>query len=376
MSRRVALIGNQADSLLNFRSELIQEWINRGHAVFTFAPDWDDHTRSAVQKLGAKAVDYPLNRTGMNLLEDWRNMRQLSQQLKGLRIDCSLAYFIKPVIFGTLAARRAGVKTRFAMIEGAGYVFADTPDAQTLKRRFLRRGVITLYRHALQYADRVFFLNQEDQVLFVHHRMSTPAKSLVIGPIGVNLQYFTQQPLTAGPPTFVMVARLIAAKGVAEFAQAAGEIKKQTPNARFILLGERDNTPESLPAETLRTWTAQYGLEWPGKVTDVRPWLAQASVCVLPSYYREGVPRSLQEAAACGRAIITTTVPGCKDTVIPGQTGLLIPPRDVPALVGAMRQLIQSPALCHQMGQNARVFAQTHFDATKINHTLSETMGL
>ena len=373
-ARRIALIGNQAASLLNFRRELIAAWLARDAEVFALAPDWCDKTRAQLRQWGATPVDYALKRTGMNPVQDLAHTLRLARLLKKLRIDICFTYFIKPVIYGTLAARLAGVPQRFAMIEGAGYVFNDA--ASSLKHHILRKIVTSLYTLSLKHTQKTFFLNSEDQTLFIQTGMLSANQAVQLGPIGVDLNYFCPSPLPPGPPCFLMAARLIAAKGVKEFMEAAAEVHKHRPDARFILLGATDANPGALSETLIRTWTQNYRVDWPGAVSDVRPYLAQASVCVLPSYYKEGVPRSLQEAAACARPVITTDTPGCRDTIIPGKTGLLVPPKNSQALAHAMLKILENPNELAKMGQNARQLAQNRFNAHTTCARLCDEMGL
>ncbi len=368
--RRIALISSQAFSIANFRGPLIRAWGDAGVAVFALAPDHDDASRRAVQALGATAVDYPLSRAGLNPLRDLASLFALMRILRRLGVDASFAYFIKPVIYGGLAARLAGIRRRFAMIEGAGYVFAD--DARSLRRRMLRSAVSRLYRAGLSGVERVLFLNRDDLELFVGAGMVDRRQALLTGAIGVDLDHFAPAPQPA-VPTFLLAARLLANKGVREYVAAARRLRG---SAHFILLGGTDANPASVSRAELEAWAAEGVVEWCDHLADVRPLIARASVFVLPSYYREGVPRSIQEAMAMGRAVITTDMPGCRDTVIDGENGILIPPRDVDALVAAMRRFIDDPALAARMGQASLRLAAERFDVRAANARVLAAMGL
>jgi len=177
------------------------------------------------------------------------------------------------------------------------------------------------------------------------------------------------------PITFTLAARLLREKGIVEFAQAAQRIKQHYPNTRFLLLGRLDTNPGALREHEVRQWAEAGILEWHGHVPDVRPYFAQTSVYVLPSY-REGVPRSTQEAMAMARPVITTDAPGCRETVIDGVNGFLVPPRDVDALVRAMERFILQPELIITMGQASRKLAEERFDVHKINQRILAVMGI
>lgn len=367
---RFVLISSQAFSLVNFRGALIAHLVAKENEVFAIAPDFDEQTRTAVLALGATPIDCSFNRTGMNPFSDGVSTLKLAFLLRRLKPDATLGYFIKPVIFGTLAAWLAGVPKRVAMIEGLGYVFTSSGEREPLRRRVLRSLVSILYRFALARAHSVIFLNGDDIREFVSAGVVQESKVVSLGGIGVDLDAWAWAAPVTQPVTFLLVARLLREKGIVEYAEAARIIKAHHPDVRFMLLGALDPNPGSLALAEVQAWVAQGLLEWPGHV-DVKPWLAQASVYVLPSY-REGVPRSTQEAMAMGRAVITTNAPGCRETVDDGVNGLLVPVRDVPALVAAMLRFIQNPELIASMGLESRRLAQERFDVVKVNaHLMS-----
>lgn len=370
--QRLALISSQAFSLANFRGTLISSLVARGVEVFALAPDYDDTTRAAVAALGAKPVDYPGTRTGLNPVRDLLDTVRLALLLRRLRVDVSLGYFIKPVTFGTIAAWLAGVPRRYAMIEGLGYVFIGADEQQRLGRRALRGLVKRLYRFALARARKVFFLNDDDIVEFTRAGLVKPEKAVKLGPIGVDLDRWLPGPPVLDPVTFVMTARLLREKGVIEYAGAARMVKARYPRTRFILLGGLDSNPGVIPRAEAEAWARQGILEWPGHIP-VEPWLAQASVYVLPSY-REGVPRSTQEAMAMARPVITTDVPGCRETVQDGKNGFLVPARDTEALAAAMLRFVERPELIAPMGQASRRIAEARFDAKRADAFIIETI--
>lgn len=361
--KRLALITSQAFSLANFRGTLIQTLTARGVEVLALAPDYDVETRAAVEAFGATPVDYPGTRTGMNPLRDVANTIRLARLLQRLRVDATLAYFIKPVIYGTIAAWLVRVPRRFAMIEGLGYVFIGSAERHGSARRALRWLVTKLYRFALARAEKVFFLNDDDIAEFVGSGLVDQSKAAKLGAIGVDLTAWQPQPPVLEPITFVMTARLLREKGVVEYADAARLVKAKHPQARFILLGALDSNPGVIAHEEVKRWVSDGLLEWPGHVP-VRPWLAQSSVYVLPSY-REGVPRGTQEAMAMARPVITTDVPGCRETVRDGVNGFLIPARDSQALAAAMMRFVEKPDLIVTMGQASRAMAEEKFDAKR-----------
>lgn len=365
MNDTVVLISHAVETLTNFRGPLIKAMVAAGYRVVAFAPDYTESSRQAIRALGAELVDYPLQRTGINPWQDMGSMLALRKALVSIRPDVVLAYTIKPVIWGTLAAWLARVPRRVVLIEGLGFVFTDSGDSVPLKRRLLRGVVSWLYRFALTRASRVLMLNPDDIRDFTTRGLVAPEKALNLGGIGVDLAEWPVTPLPDGPMTFCLAARLLREKGVYEYIEAARRIKARHPDTRFLLLGSTDKNPGSLQAEEVEQWVREGVVEWPGHVP-MRDWLARSSVFVLPSY-REGVPRSTQEAMAMGRPVITTDVPGCRETVIDGVNGIIVPPRDAVALAGAMEKLILDPGQLAGMGAASRRMAEEKFDVHHIN---------
>jgi glycosyltransferase involved in cell wall biosynthesis len=373
MGQVIAIIGNEGFSLLNFRGPLIEDLVARGHRVVALAPDMDTGTQAALKALGAEPRAIALKRTGLNPLADLAALTSLWRMLRRLKPDVTLGYAAKPVIYGTLAAWAARVPHRFAMVEGLGYVFIDRL-GDSVRKRMLRRIVEGLYRLALHRAERVFFLNDDDIADFTSMGLVEPKKVIKLGGIGVDLEQWRPVPPVVAPLTFTFVGRLLRDKGVHEFVAAARAIKRTSPETRFPLIGGLDTNPESVSREDAKAWVAEDLVEWPGHVP-AQPWLAQTSVFVLPSY-REGVPRSTQEAMAMGRPVITTDAPGCRDTVIDGRNGFLVPPRDADALAEAMRRFIATPELIASMGVQSRALAEERFDVRKVNAAIIEAMGV
>jgi len=372
----IALITSQAFSLVNFRGPLIRDLITAGLSVYALAPDYDEQLRQQIHDLGAIPVDYSLSRAGMNPLQDLHGLLSLWRTLRRIQPDITLAYFIKPVIYGTLAAWLARIPQRYAMIEGMGYLFIEQHDSQLSPRiKNLRRMVIGLYRLALARASHVFLLNPDDRNDLARWKILDPVRATVLGGIGVNLDEWLYSPLPNPPVTFLLAARLLREKGVLEYVAAARQVQQHHPEARFILLGNTDPNPGSITVEEVQGWVEEGLLEWPGHV-EVQPWLAQASVYVLPSFYREGVPRSTQEAMAMGRPVITTDAPGCRETVVDGLNGYLVPPRNSAALAEAMLRFIEEPELIERMGAESRRLAEERFDVRRVNQIMLEAMGI
>lgn len=255
------------------------------------------------------------------------------------------------------------------MVEGLGFVFTPATSALPLKRRLLKHLVLHLYRLGFSCAHRVIFLNPDDRAELSAAGVVTFSKTFLLGGIGVDLDKWPMSPPVLSPVTFLLVARLLREKGVEQYAAAARLVKQRYPEARFILLGGIDDNPGSISSNDVNAWVDEGILEWHGHVA-VQPWLKQTSVFVLPSYYREGVPASTQEAMAMGRAVITTDAPGCRETVVEGVNGFLVPARNELALAEKMCTFIAQPALIESMGRESRRLAVERFDVHKVNQRL------
>lgn len=367
---KIALIGTTAASVLGFRSDLIITLIKEGYQVFAFALDYNADSRAKVKMLGAEPVDYEFSRTGLNPLGDFFNTLKLSRQLKKIAPDIVFSYFSKPVIFGTLAALLARVKRRVGMLEGLGYAFTRQPNGITLKGVFLKRVQVFLYKISFPFLERVIFLNDDDRLDLVGKYNLKVSCVSVLGGIGIKLSNYPYAKPSKVDISFIFVGRLLAEKGVNEFVQAARLVREKFPSVKFIMLGGFDEgNPGGLTSDQINELTRQGLVDYHGHVDDVVGWIKNSSVFVLPSY-REGVPRSTQEAMAIGRAVITTDVPGCRDTVIDGVNGFLVPAWSPEALAEKMIYFINNPEEIETMGLQSRKLAVLKFDEQVVNARL------
>ncbi len=370
---KIAIISVYARSLVGFRGPLIRSLLISGIEVFALASDYDDVTRSAVSAIGAKPIDISMKRTGMNPFADMRDLWRLIYLLRQLKPDVVLGYYIKPAIFGTIAAWLAHVPRRIPMIEGLGFIFTDDGKSPSIKKIILRFFVSQLYRFALCRAHKVIFLNPDDISDFDRWGICPREKTFDLGGIGVDLHEWSFSPPRTARICFLFIGRLLAEKGIYDFISAARIVKAKYSSVDFIVLGSLDSNLGGISKVQIQTWVDEGLVSWPGEV-DVKPWIRQSSVFVLPSY-REGVPRSSQEAMAMGRPVITTDVPGCRETVEHGVNGLLVPMRDPAALAGAMLRFIQEPNLIPRMGIESRRIAEERFDVHKVNRRLIEILA-
>ena len=389
----MAIISNQAFAMINFRGSLIRDLVQRGIRVYALTPNYSQEFREKIKRLGAEPVDYPLDRAGINPFVDIIDMVRLTEILARLKPDAVLCNFIKPVIYGSWAAKKAGVPNIFSMISGLGYMFTDSPGNDFLKKPFFKKIVCTMYKSALSSNQKVFFHNPDDLAGFVNQDIVDLDKSVRTFGSGVDLNYFRMAPVVNhNEVVFLLAARLLVEKGIKEYAQAAAIIRKKYPDARFLLLGGTDINPAGLQEEEVQNWVKKGLIEWPGQVDDVRPWLKKCSVYVLPSW-REGTPRSTLEAMAAGRPIITTDVPGCRETILVdpqdkrvpvqgrneiifGKNGLMVPVRDPKSLARAMEYLIKNREIIPEMGRQSRLMAEDFYDVKKVNAVILREMGI
>ncbi len=368
---RVVVMGSLPESLINFRGALLQAMLSAGHEVHAMSPPAEASVVERLTGMGVQHHPVPLERTGLDPLRDMRSLLAMRRLFRRVEPDCLLTYTIKPVVYGCLAAGSAGVPRCYAMIEGLGYTFSRRGIQGWLLGGIAR----ILYRAALRHAERVFFLNPDNLEVFDGLGLLRDRRQAVlIDGIGVDLDRFTPRPL---PPamSFLMIARLLRDKGVYEYVEAARRIRRRYPEVRFRLVGWIDDNPDSVTEEELEEWKTEGVIEYLGRLDDVRPAIADCSVYVLPSYH-EGMPRTVMEAMAMGRAVITTDAPGCRETVTEGENGFLVMPGDVDSLVDAMSRFVERPRLVAAFGENARQIAERRFDERVINGMVMDVMDL
>ena len=372
---KIVILGNQARAMANFWTVLIRAIKAAGHDVVCLAPYEQGEWNEALTSLGVRLLHYPLDRKGLNPLRDSKTLVALRRIFKAEQPDLLFAFTIKPVIYGALAAALAGTpckKNRHVMITGLGYMF----EADSLVKRLLTQVARLLYRLAFSQVHTVFFQNLDDKETFARLNIVPPSTSIAMSRgTGVDLRHFAQAPLPPGPLTFLLVGRLLEAKGLYEYHDAAQELKARYPEARFQLLGPPEHGPGSVPLAEVNAWHAKGTIEYLGETRDVRPYVAAAHVLVLPSY-REGTPTSIMEGMSMGRAAVVTDAPGCRETVRQGENGFLVPLRDAKALAKAMERFIIEPGLALQMGQTGRAMAEAEFDADTVAAHIMTVMNI
>ncbi len=367
---KIVVVGNFAPWLINFRGPMLREMAAAGHEVTACAPAASRDIIEALSRMGVRYRHIPVHRGGVSPLSDLVTLYRIHRLCGRLKPDIYFGYTVKPVVYGAAAAMLAGVPTRISMVEGLGYAFGE-------KGGYLKRLVLLLYWIAARASKRIFFLNPDDMALFSRLGIVPKGEKAVrLNGTGVDPDLFRPVPLPAGERiVFLLIARFLVDKGIREYAAAAEKIRVKYPEAEFRLVGWIDDYPASLSPSEVKAWEEKGVLRCLGRLEDVRPALAGCSVFVLPSY-REGVPRTVLEAMAMGRPVITTDAPGCRETVEEGRNGFLVPPGDVDALARAMERFLNAPDLMEPMGKEGRKMVEERFDVKKVNRVILGTLGM
>ncbi len=368
--KRILLLPSYAESILSFRGPLISDLLSAGYEVSIAAPGIRLEIRTSLEAMGASVLDVSLKRTGKNMFRDLGYLLQLIEIIKRTQPDLVLSYTIKPNIWGSFAAAWCGVRSA-AMVTGLGYAFTNTGK---MSQRVMRVIATFLYRQATKHNSVIVFQNPDDRDDFIAAGcLANTSKARIVNGSGVDCGHYAQAPLPT-EPVFLMIARLLKNKGTREYGEAAVRLKKTHPEARCLLVGFFDEGPDGVSREDVDRWV-EGGMEYHGPKDDVRPSLAACSVFVLPSY-REGTPRSVLEAMAMGRPVITSDAPGCRETVRDGVNGYLVPVRDPEALTTRMRDMIENPDRTSEMGEESLRIAWDKYDVQKVNQQLMGYLGL
>ncbi|MEW5940336.1 MAG: glycosyltransferase family 4 protein [Chloroflexota bacterium] len=357
---KIILFSNTSWSLYNFRLALAKDLQSRAEVILLSPPD---EYNPRLEAAGFRWIPFPMSRQGMNPFSELATVWRLVALYRRERPDLVHHFTIKCMIYGSLAARLAGVRGVVNTVTGLGYVFGQTD----WRGRLLNSLVRAAYRFVLRGAQ-VIFQNPDDRAEFTRERLVDEAHATLIRGSGIDLSLYRPLPEPDGEPLVMLAARMLRDKGVGEFVEAARRLRTSGLRARFALVGDTDaGNPAAIPNGQLKAWQGEGAVEWWGWRDDMPAALAQAHIICLPSYYKEGLPRGLLEAAACARPIVTTDWPGCREAVRDGVNGFLVPPRDSSALAEALRTLIVDPALRARMGREGRRMAEEEFNIQRVN---------
>lgn len=367
MSRKLLFVVNADWFFLSHRLPIAQQALLEGYEVHIATPLTDK--LSELQSHGLLVHPLSMDRSSSGLWAAGKTIWQIFHVFRLVRPDVVHLVTIKPVLLGGIAARLANVPAVVVAISGLGFVFVSRGIKAALRRWLVGRiyGLVLGHRNL-----RVIFQNADDRDKLVRLSHLPDRKIAMIRGSGVNLAQYRPMPLPLGFPVILLAARLLVEKGVREFVQSAQILRHRSEikdRVRFVIAGEPDlANPGSLRPEELAKWAEDGVVELWGHRADMPQVISAAHAVVLPSYYGEGLPKVLVEAAACGRVVVTTDHPGCRDAIDPGVTGFLVPPRDAIALANAIQELLIDPVRCANMGQAGRKLAEAAFD---IRHVVS-----
>jgi glycosyltransferase involved in cell wall biosynthesis len=351
---RITLVCNTAWAIYTYRQGLIRALAARGVEVTVLAPR--DRTFDLLTAMGCRCIDLPVASKGTNPRDDLRTLWALFRHYRSIRPDIVFHYTIKPNIYGSIAAKLAGVKS-VAITTGLGYVFIQHSRAAQVAKM--------LYRFAFRFPREVWFLNRDDKAAFVDQNLLVhPERARLLHGEGIDLDQFGFTPLSdTAHFDFILIGRLMWDKGVGEYVEAARRLRARYPQARFQLLGPVGvDNPSAITRAEVAAWEQEGIIEYLGEAHDVRPFIAAANCVVLPSY-REGVPRTLMEASAMGRPIVATDVPGCREVVAHGVNGLLCELRDAGSLADRLAQMLDMSGEARRaMGERGRQKVMAEFD--------------
>lgn len=367
---KIVILSSHTSSLFWFRIDMMKDFVENGHSVIALGPDpelnWDNRFR----EYGIHYKQIFVERNGINPISDLRTYRELKRIMKEEKPDKVFSYQAKTIVYGSLAAKFNGITEVYPLIAGLGSVFRG----KGFKNGIIRMILKTEYRLAFKASKRVFFQNNDDRNEFIKHGLIREEKTVIINGSGVNVEKFKSEPLPE-KPAFLFIGRLIRDKGIIEYLEACKRIKCEYPSVRCLLVGPYDSNPTALKPEELQSYLDDETIDYFGEQADVRPFLKQCSTFVLPSYH-EGTPKTVLEAMATGRSIITSDAPGCREAVIDGHNGFLVAVKDIEGLVDKMRLLLVDQETNIIMAERSLILVKEKYDVKLVNKSIMKTMGL
>lgn len=367
---KIAVLSSHTASLFWFRLDMMKEFINNGHKVIAVGSEPESDWYSKFYQNNIKYIQIYVKRNGINPIDDFKTFYELYRIIKKEKPDKIFTYQAKTIVYGCLAAKLNGIAETYPLIAGLGSIFRG----EGTKNKIVKYIMQKQYRLACKYSAKVFFQNNDDKDEFINNNIIDSSKTVLINGSGVNLDKFRKAPFPS-QPAFLFIGRLIKDKGVEEYLEASRIVKTKFPRVRFLLIGPFDSNPSALKKEDLQPYIDNGYIEYFGEQNDVTPFIAQCSTYVLPSYH-EGTPKTVLEAMAMGRSIITTNAPGCKETVINGVNGYLVDIKDIQGIVDKMEYFLHNPDEGLIMGDASYKLAVEKYDVKIVNQVILKTMGL
>lgn len=356
---KILLLCPTSNSVKNFRQPLIRKFKSEGYQVGVCV--FDEDNREMIEKMGVDFFCIPSRNRSLNPFHFLKQKNSYRKLIREYQPDIVFTFVLKPNTIGVMAANSVGVKEIYSMVEGLGDVFTN----DTLKWRIIRFIACKWYKKSLKYVKKVFFLNVDNKAEFISRKLAIEEQCQLIKGVGVDLERYEQKPIK-NANTFLMISRMIKSKGVFEYCECARIVRQKYPNAVFNYLGVEG----PLKLADIKEYIDDGSINYLGTAKDVRPYIEDCGVFVLPSYYGEGLPMSIMEAEAVGRGVITCDTVGCRDTVINEYNGFLIPKCNVQELVKKVIWMIENPKKVVEIGCNSRKFAEENFNQEKINEII------
>lgn len=365
---KILIISPKNKTVFNFRGDLIKDMIASGNDVLVTGPNQD--FVDDIYSLGvSKFIEVPLVKDNTSVLGDLAYLKALKRIMKEEKPDLVFSYTIKPVIYGSIAAKAAKVKNVYAMVTGLGRVYGSGG----IKTRVIKTITKLLYKKAFKSCNAVIFQNSDDLNIFVKNKYLPKEKTELVNGSGVNMERFKRTPLPDSV-SFLMIGRIIKEKGVFEYCEAAKIVKEKHPETSFTLLGGFDNSIGAIKPKDIQPYIDGGVIEFPGETKDPVSYYQKASVFVLPSYYREGLPRTILEAMSCGRPIITTDWPGCREPIIVGENGFLSKINDPASIAEKMLFFIENRDVLMGMSQKAFAICKEKYDVRLVNQSMKKIL--
>ena len=370
MKKKILMIASKAKAHINFRGDLTKQIINKGYEVTLIVPH--DLYKKELEDMGIKVVVMPYNKNSTSIKDNLDTINKITEIINEEKPDLIFAYTIKPIILGSIAAKKCKVDEMYSMVTGLGHIYSDN----SIKTRIVRMICGMGYRYAFKLNRKVIFQNKDDIDEVVRRKYIKRNKCELVDGSGVNMEKFKRTPLP-NENVFLMVSRVLKEKGVIEYFEAAKIIKeKYKDDVHFMFVGEIDKTNYAVDTSKLRKYIDDGIVELIPETDDVPSYIEKCRYFVLPTYYREGVPRVNLEALSMGRPIITTYTPGAKETVIDKKNGLFVKPRDPKDLADKMEWMINNPKLVEKMAKRSYQLCKEKFEVNIINDKMLEILKI
>lgn len=367
---KIMVLSSHTGSLFWFRMDMMKTFINEGYSVIAVGQEEEKLWNEKFAVNGIKYRQISVERNGTNPLNDFKTLNSIKSILKEEKPDKIFAYQAKTVIYGSIAAKKFGISEFYPLIAGLGSIFRGTG----LKNNILKSIMKIQYRIACKNSKAVIFQNNDDLNCFTESKIVPGEKTYIINGSGVDINHFKFEEMPDSP-AFLFIGRLIKDKGIMEYLEACRLIKKSNPQVKCLLVGPFDSNPSALKETELQHYIDDNIISYYGEQSDVRDFLRDCTVYVLPSYH-EGTPKTVLEAMACGRPTITTDAPGCRETVKDGENGFLVPVKNIDEIVDKMQFLINNPIIASDMGKKGRLIAEEKYDVVKVNNMIMKIMNI